>query len=117
MKKLIIALFAFAPIMAFAGAEGGFSDLNDIIIDIFTKVNKLFFALAGLVFGYAVIKLMFMHGDDEKAKNQLTNLMLYSIGALVIMVSVWGLVKLVQNTFFDTNKVDTPVEVIKLPGI
>ncbi|OGG78019.1 hypothetical protein A3A36_00935 [Candidatus Kaiserbacteria bacterium RIFCSPLOWO2_01_FULL_52_12b] len=57
------------------------------------------FAIAFIVFLYGIAKAyIFSHGDPEKVKEG-HSLVFWGIIAFAIMISVWGLVNVVANTF------------------
>lgn len=57
------------------------------------------FAIAFIVFLYGIVsKYIFSHGDPEKTKEG-HKLILWGIIAFVVMISLWGLVNVVANTF------------------
>jgi hypothetical protein len=59
----------------------------------------LLFAIAFIVFLYGIAKAyIFSYGDEERVKEG-HKLVLWGIVAFVIMISVWGLVNVVANTF------------------
>ena len=57
------------------------------------------FAIAFIVFLYGIVaKYIFSHGDPEKTKEG-HKLILWGLIAFVVMISLWGLVNVVANTF------------------
>lgn len=57
------------------------------------------FAIAFIVFLYGIVaKYIFSHGDPEKVKEG-HKLILWGLVAFVVMISLWGLVNVVANTF------------------
>ncbi len=60
-------------------------------------VTVIVVALALLAFLYGLLKYIFSLGGEEKGKGR--ELMVYGIIALFVMVSVWGLVRVLSNTF------------------
>ena len=74
------------------GIAGGLlSVLNSIII-------PLMIAIAVIIFFYGVVKYVLATGDDA-ARAQARSLMIYGVVGLFVMVSIWGLVGLLQGTF------------------
>lgn len=73
------------------------SFINDVLV-------PLVFAVAFIVFLYGVARY-FIAGaaDPEKRKNG-RDIIIYSVVGFAVMMSVWGLVNLVKNSFgFDSN--------------
>lgn len=112
MKKSIIALVAFlAPVAALAQSNpsnngtDAFSILGKIsqIINILTKLT---IAAGVLYFIWGVIK--YVTAKDEEAQTQARSTMISGIIGLFVIVSIWGLVAVIKNTFSisDTNQID-----------
>ena len=59
-------------------------------------------ACAVVYFLYGVLQYVIM-GDDEEKKEKAKSTILYGIVGIFVMVSVYGLVKLVQDTFGINN--------------
>ncbi|MDP2651680.1 MAG: hypothetical protein Q8O94_00910 [bacterium] len=106
-----LAVF-FAPAIAFAGSAfnistysyGGcdvyFCWLGNMIIGLINNVLvPVLFAIAFIVFLYGIAEAyIFSKGDPEKVKSG-HKLVLWGIVAFAIMISIWGLVNVVANTF------------------
>jgi len=93
---LLISVFAL-PVLA-ANATN-FKDLvKNVIIDGLIKpVVPLLIGLAVVVFIYGVIVLMFSQGGEKKEEGK--QYMLWGLVGIFVMVSVWGLVAVLTNTF------------------
>lgn len=75
------------------------TDLINFFVCILLKsVVPLLFTVSLIVFIYGVVKYI-MHADDEKEREEGRKFMLFGIIALFVMVSVWGLVQVLRNTF------------------
>ena len=64
------------------------------IIDIFTN---LAFATAFIAFFWGIARFLFSSSEEQK-KNAM-RVMAYSIGVMFVMLSVWGVVNLMQDFF------------------
>ncbi|OGJ02474.1 hypothetical protein A3I95_00620 [Candidatus Nomurabacteria bacterium RIFCSPLOWO2_02_FULL_44_12] len=64
-----------------------------------SSVIPFIFALAVAMFIWGAVKFLIINGGEEEKRNEGKQLMLWGIIALVVMISVWGLVKVVGNTF------------------
>ncbi|MEX2052536.1 MAG: pilin [Candidatus Paceibacterota bacterium] len=113
MKKKLFTLFGLsmmlAPVVAFGqvtGAaptrcEGGaITDLQSLLC----KFNELLGALLPFLIALGVLYFVwgvvsYMIADDEEAKSAGRNRVIYGIIGLVVIVGMWGLVRLVTNTF------------------
>jgi hypothetical protein len=89
---------------------GTFSDTvyNTIIIGILQPLIKLLIALSIVFFIWGVFKFMIAEGDKREEGRQF---MFWGVVGIFVMVSVWGLVAILTNTF----KLDTTG--IKIPSI
>ena len=66
--------------------------INDVLVPVL-------FAVAFIVFIYGVAKAYIFSGGDSEAVSQGHRLILWGLIALVVMISLWGLVNVVANTF------------------
>lgn len=119
MKK-----FGYAAVLSAAlplsAAAASITDLNSIVIFIKNLLNTilpLIIAVAVVYFVYGVFKYV-MSGDDA-AKEVARDKIVYGIVGLFIMISVWGLVNILVNTFGLQNTAPTnatnPLQ--NVPGI
>jgi len=111
MKKKIIFLFSLIifsiPFFSFADTLGCSLPASKVMIgDLFsyatciisTSVIPLIMSLAVVMFIWGIVQYV-ISGDDEKKKEKGRNFMIWGIIALAVMVSVWGLVAILRNTF------------------
>lgn len=114
-KKIIPALTVLAPFTAF-GAEwfhfrkasstryitnyggGGLGNLFLIAMNFFNNLIILFFALAVVFFLYGILKYIYS-ADNEDSRKASRQIMIYGIIGLFVMVSFWGFVNILINTF------------------
>ncbi len=64
-------------------------------------LNKLVIVIIGLAtvyFLWGVAKYI-LHSDDPKTREEGRDMMIYGIIAIFVMVSIWGFVNLLDNTF------------------
>ncbi len=97
MKK-IIAFFSFLLLpgsFAFAQNQNAF-DILDIIQTIFNTLVPILVALATLFVIWKAIQFARAEGDDKAEKQ---SGMISAIIALFVLVSIWGLVAILNNTF------------------
>ena len=76
--------------------EGIVKYLGDIM-------NSLVYVILGaalVMFLYGILKLSFIDGQKPEAREQSRKFMIWGIVSLFVMVSVWGLVKILQATVF-----------------
>jgi len=93
----ILLAFIVVPAISFAFT---FQELQEFfIVEIVNNAIILIIALAVAYFLWGVAKYI-LHSDDAKAREEGKNMMIYGVIALFVMVSMWGLVNLLDTTFF-----------------
>ena len=102
--------FTIMPLLVFAQSGSGtdckslaanpkFQDLVCYVVNsLLSAVIPLIFALAIVMFAWGVVRYV-IGADDEKERERGKQFMVWGIIALSVMVSVWGLVHIVTNTF------------------
>ncbi len=113
MKKFIIPASAFfMPFLAFAQNANfntgvGLGSVYSLIFDLFNKLIPFFIALAVVYFVWGVISYILASDDDKKSAAR--NHIIYGVIALFVIVSVWGLVNLLGDTFgLNTTTINAP---------
>ena len=100
MKKIIAILAFFAPALAFAqvglvsGTNGG---LIGVIGGLLNTIIPILITLAVIYFIWGVVQYV-TTGDAEK-KEQGQQHMIWGLIGLFVIVSMWGLVAILSNTF------------------
>lgn len=82
------------------------SGLDGILVTLTRLLNGvviLFIVVAIVVFFWGLITYLANIGGEDAAKKGI-QLMLWGIIALFVMVSVWGLIRILQNTFGISNR-------------
>ena len=85
------------------GITLGSSKISDIL-DYFTcligqSVIPFIFAVATASFVWGLVKFFILGAEEEAKREQGKQFLLWGILAIAVMISVWGLVKLLSNTF------------------
>ena len=107
MKKILytfsLLALSLTAIPVWAAAPKDFKAvINDIFIGGLLKpLVPLLIGLAVVVFIYGVLTTVLSEGDKKEEGKQY---MLWGIIGIFVMVSVWGLVAILQNTFQLENK-------------
>ena len=121
MKKLTILASAamLAPMMVFgqtvasapAPDSGFLNDMLETLNGIITSLVPIVLGAAVLFFLWGVFKYV-AAGDDEEQRKSGRQLMINGIIAIFVMVSLWGLVNMLDNFFGldDTQQTAPPVE-------
>jgi amino acid transporter len=122
-KKIIAAIIVFLPMVSFAaswfnynttgstryygsyggGSSGGYGggglwNLFSIVMGILSQAVIILVAFAVIFFLYGILKYI-TAGDDEEKRTKMKNVMIYGIVGLFVMVSFWGIVNILINTF------------------
>lgn len=102
-KSLFIGASAFLPFLAFAAApttadvnEGYFQGIIEAIQNLVNILIPLLIALALLFFIWGLVTFILAAGD-EAARAEGRSKMIWGIIALFVIVSVWGLVALLNQ--------------------
>ncbi|MFZ3043887.1 MAG: hypothetical protein WA058_02135 [Minisyncoccia bacterium] len=74
-----------------SGSSGIIGVLNTVVV-------PLIFAFAFVAFIWGVIQYFFLHGDEEKSRGAGRQFILWGILGMVVLLSVWGLVRLLLST-------------------
>lgn len=116
MKKYFLYLFLpiillFPSVSALAAAPTGgcnsttgirqqnFKCLVGFATDIINKLVILLIGVGLLVFIWGLVKYITAAGDEEQVK-EARRFIVFGLIAFFVMMSVWGLVNLIINTFF-----------------
>jgi len=105
MKTIIRAVSLFAVFLAptLASAAVYAPDVGDVAQNLIGIINgvlvPLIFAVAFIVFIYGVTKAYIFSTGDSAGVEEGHKLILWGIIGFVVMVSLWGLVNVVANTF------------------
>lgn len=111
MKKIITKALIITgittPLLTFAIGEPGrvnnLKNLVDLIIAYFGYAVIIIISLAVLMFVYNVFKYFIAGGDDVSAKKEAGLYVMYSVIGFFVILSLWGLVYILTNTFNLTN--------------
>lgn len=114
MKKKLIVLSGFvlglAPVMALAQTTGGAATICDgsvatgTIENILCKVGQLLTTVVPILIILGVIYFVwgvitYVIADDAEAKKSGRDRIIFGIIGLAVIVTVWGLVKILTTTF------------------
>ena len=95
---LVVGAAAFVPVIASAQTL-----LNTLALvsTFLNSVVYLFITLAIVVFFWGLIKYLF--GDGSEGKTKGLQIMLMGVVTIFVMVSIWGIIRLLQSTFRVTS--------------
>jgi hypothetical protein len=99
MKKFgtMAVLSAVLPLTAAAATITDVNSIFAFIKNILNTVLPLIIAAAVVYFVWGMFQL-FLAGDEDKKEKAKTTV-IYGVIAIFVMVSVWGLVNILSNTF------------------
>lgn len=98
-KTYIGTLAAFAALLPFvANAQVTLGHTIGTISNIINALIPIVLAIAVLVFFWGLAQYLLSAGDSEK-RGQGINIMFMGIIVIFVMVSVWGIIAILQNTF------------------
>jgi hypothetical protein len=98
--KLFISIFfltILTPNISFAQTSGGISGVISKISELLSEALPVLVALGVVYFIWGVIQ--YFIADSEEAKNTGKDRIIYGIIGLAVVISVWGLVYLITETF------------------
>jgi fumarate reductase subunit D len=105
MKRLISRLAflgAFsallAPALAFAAAPTTFRDLSDQIVTILNSATGVLVVLGLVVYFWGVSSNLFSNSEHGRAN--LRSYIIWGLAIIFVMVSIWGILSLLQNSLF-----------------
>ena len=102
------------PVLAlaqFTDLRSSFEEVIDIINSI---IIPLIVGIAGIYFMVGVIKYV-TSGDSEEGRKGARNMMIWGIIALFVMISVWGLVNILIDTFDFRENTIRPNDLPEVP--
>jgi hypothetical protein len=108
MKKLIVSIAALAPVVAFA--QQPVRDVNSLAVKAQSIGNTaigILIALAVIFIIYNVLMFIVKAGSDDRKTYQ--KAILWGIVGLAVILSIWGLVAILTNTF-GTTGVNAPAQ-------
>jgi bacteriorhodopsin len=99
MKKIIAGIAMFAPLSAFAATP--IVDINSLstrLTNIGNILIELLISLAVIWIIWSVVRYILAADQPDKRK-ELGKAILYGIVGLFVILSIWGLVNILSNTF------------------
>jgi len=99
IKYSIFANSFLFPLISYAQVAGAIDNIITTVGNTFNSfIIPALFVLATLIFIWGVIKYI-VKSDDEKARGQAKQLMLWGIVGLVVITVVWSIVAIIINYF------------------
>jgi hypothetical protein len=105
MKKLaVVAAGLFTPFLASAQVTD-FNSLISFASKVLDAAIPFIISLSIVVLMYGIFRYVVANEEEAKAKGK--NLIISGIVGLFVMLSIWGLVRILVNTFRLDNQVPT----------
>lgn len=99
MKRALgIAAVILLPSVALAAAPKTFSQLADLVVDLFDAGVGLLITAALVIYLFGITRSIYKSG--EEGKESLRTYLFWGILTIFIMISIWGILQLFQNTLF-----------------
>lgn len=110
MKKIVYGALSFLFPMVALAQTLNFDQLSTPVTSLGNIINKvipLVIGAAVLVFLWGVLKYV-VAGDDPEKRADARWFMVWGVISLFVMVSVWGLVRILQNTLGVSSGTSAP---------
>lgn len=119
MKKLIVSVLTFLPVLSFAQPLQNIDDVASKATRIGNLVIEIAISLAVIWIIINVIKYLIAGGEDQRAAGG--KAILFSVIGLFVILSIWGLVAILTNSFRTntnrpTNEINNNVHIPALPS-
>jgi NADH:ubiquinone oxidoreductase subunit 6 (subunit J) len=118
MKKLFAIVLALSPSAAFAQTLGAVNNINDVsskFISILNTVTVLLISLAVVWIIISVVRYLIIQGPEQRKEGGMR--ILWGIVGLFVILSIWGLVSILTNSFATNNTASQNIRNVQvLPG-
>ena len=103
MRRILYVLYLaplllIAPAIAFAAAPKTFQELANTLVVIMNNAVVVLIVLGIVVYFYGVSTNLFK--AQEKGSKELNVYLMWGLVILFVMVSIWGILQLLQNSLF-----------------
>ena len=98
--KRFFGIFAamFVPSLALAATPHNFKELANLIVSLFDAGVGLLITAAIVIYLFGISRSIYTSG--EKGNDGLRTYAVWGVLTIFIMVSIWGILQLLQNTLF-----------------
>ncbi len=98
MYRILPAFIWSLPSIAFAATPTTFCELVKFIVSILNGLTALMVLAALVAYLYGI--MIHMKDVGESSRTKLKNVILWGFVGLFVMVSIWGILRVLQATFF-----------------
>lgn len=99
ISLIVSGILLVLPSVVFAAARD-LTGLMRLVFDLIHQASIVVLALALLVFLWGLARFI-MYANNEDKKKEGKTIMVWGIVALFVMVSISGIIRILDNTFFD----------------
>ncbi len=100
MKKTLITTLVLMPIHVYAAANQTVNTFVDKIIGLINVIVPILISLAIALFFYHSGAGIFGNSDGNvEARSKLKETLLWGVGIIFVMVSIWGILNLITTEF------------------
>ena len=96
-----IAAALLLPSIALAAAPKSFSDLVNLLVSLMNNATLVLITLGLVIYFYGISTSLFK--SKEEGSEKLKMYLLWGILILFVMVSIWGILRLLENTLFGSG--------------
>ncbi|MDB5258835.1 MAG: hypothetical protein JWO73_43 [Candidatus Taylorbacteria bacterium] len=107
MKKWIVAALALAPSAAFAQQITDINGVTSKITNIGNTVVTILISLAVIYIIINVVRYLIIGAGDPASRATAGHAIIWGIVGLFVILSIWGLVRILTNTFSTQNNAPT----------
>lgn len=107
MRKIayaISALYVSVPVVAFAAAPRNFTELVYQLVTLINAAVLTLVMLGLVVFLWGIATSI--KDAQEKGGERLRTWVMWGVLILFVMVSIWGILEILKNTFLDSSEFD-----------
>jgi hypothetical protein len=97
-RTLLLTVVAFVPSLASAATPHNFSELANLIVSLLDAGVGLMITAAIVIYLFGISRSIYNSG--EKGNDALRTYATWGLGTIFLMVSIWGILQLLQNTLF-----------------
>ena len=104
--RVLSTLTLVLPNVALAASPRTFADFANLVVEILDNVSTVLIVLGIVIFFYGAATGIFKMGQGHNDTGKLRDFLIWGVGIIFVMVSVWGIIRLLQNTFFSGDATD-----------
>ena len=103
ITALLGLAYLIAPGLAFAAAPHNLVELANMLAAMFNSGATFLVLLAIILFFFGVTASIFNKGQGKINGEKFKQMILWGISILFVMVSIWGIIRLLQETLFGNS--------------